>query len=323
MLIFNVISEINNGGNVVMKRKRYENLDKSAVVSPLKDLFKWRFEKLSKQINNSYNIPTVRKTELNFLNSNRSIPTITWIGHSTFLIQMDGINILTDPVWVKHIGISKRLTPPGLAIDELPPIDIVLISHSHYDHLHYKSLKKLTGNPTYFVPAGLAASFIKKGFTKTIESNWWDEHQFAKLNIVFVPAQHWTRRTIFDSNTSHWGGWIIESQHHTIYFAGDSGYFEGFLDIGNRYEINYCLMGIGSYDPEWFLSMQHVSPEEAVQAHIDTRSQSFIPMHYGTFQLADDTTEEALDRLKAEWIRKKLNKNNLNILKIGETLRMK
>lgn len=306
-----------------MKNKRYENLDKSAVISSLKDLFKWQFERFGKRIDNSYNIPTVKRTEVTFLNSNHSIPTITWIGHSTFLIQMNGMNILTDPVWVKHVGISKRLTPPGLSIDELPPIDIVFISHSHYDHLHYASLKKLTGNPTYYVPAGLANSFIKKGFTKTIECNWWDEHHFEELDIAFVPAQHWTRRTPFDTNISHWGGWIIASKQHTIYFAGDSGFFEGFLDIGDKYEIDYCLMPIGSYDPEWFLAMQHVSPEEAIEAYINTRSKFFIPMHYGTFQLADDTTEEALARLTAEWRKRKLNKSNLNILKIGETIRMK
>lgn len=306
-----------------MKNKRYENLDKSAIISSLKDLFKWQFERFGKRIDNSYNIPTVKRTEVTFLNSNHSIPTITWIGHSTFLIQMNGMNILTDPVWVKHVGISKRLTPPGLSIDELPPIDIVFISHSHYDHLHYASLKKLTGNPTYYVPAGLANSFIKKGFRKTIECNWWDEHHFEELDIAFVPAQHWTRRTPFDTNISHWGGWIIASKQHTIYFAGDSGFFEGFLDIGDKYEIDYCLMPIGSYDPEWFLAMQHVSPEEAIEAYINTRSKFFIPMHYGTFQLADDTTEEALARLTAEWRKRKLNNSNLNILKIGETVRMK
>lgn len=305
-----------------MKKKRYKNVDEKAVISPLKDLFRWQFERFRKRIDNSYNIPVVKETELAFLQSNRSIPTITWIGHSTFLIQLNGLNILTDPVWVKHIGISKRLTPPGLPINELPPIDIVCISHSHYDHLHYASLKKLTGNPTFFVPNGLAHSFIKKGFTKVTECSWWDEHHIKGMKLAFVPAQHWTRRTPLDTNTSHWGGWIIEDKRYTIYFAGDSGYFDGFSDIGEKYNIDYCLMPIGSYDPEWFLAMQHVSPEEAIKAFIKTRSKFFIPMHYGTFQLADDTTEEALDRLQKEWEQKKLAQKHLKILKIGETLRV-
>lgn len=306
-----------------MKRKRYKNSDKNAVISPLKDLFKWQIERMGKHIDKSFNIPVVKETEITFLSSNRSLPTITWIGHSTFLIQIDGINILTDPVWVKHLGIGKRLTPPGLKIEELPPIDIVFISHSHFDHLHYASLRKLTGDPLIFVPDGLARSLNKKGFTKVKESSWWQEDHENGLKIAFVPAQHWTRRTPFDTNTSHWGGWIIEGEQQSIYFAGDSGYFDGFQDIGNKYNIDYCLMPIGSYDPEWFLATQHLSPKDAVRAYIDTGARHFIPMHYGAFQLADDTVDEALEQLNIAWKSQKLDPNHLHILKIGETFRIK
>lgn len=305
-----------------MKKIRYQNIDKKAIVSPLRDLFKWQFERMGKRKDTSYRLPVIKETESVFLQTNRVIPTITWIGHATFLIQMNGLNMITDPVWVKHIGIGKRLTPAGLSIEELPPIDIVFISHSHYDHLHYGSLKKLPGDPTFFVPIGLARSFIKKGLTKTIECRWWDEQEMDGLKIAFVPAQHWTRRTLFDINTSHWGGWIIRDKHNTVYFAGDSGYFDGFKEIGKKYDIDYSLMPIGSYDPEWFLAMQHLNPEKAVQACIDVGSKVLIPMHYGAFKLADDTPDEALDRLESEWRKRMLDINDLSILKIGETIRM-
>ncbi|KAA0966254.1 MBL fold metallo-hydrolase [Sporosarcina sp. ANT_H38] len=305
-----------------MKKTRYENTDKSATLATFKDLLKWRKERKGKQIDLSFQVPMVDKTEEAFLQSNRTIPTITWIGHSTFLIQLNGLNILTDPVWANRLGTDKRLSPPGLPIGELPPIDIVLISHSHYDHLSYSSIKRLKGNPTFFVPIGLGNWFKRKGFSKIVESNWWDEHQIGELTIAFVPAQHWAKRTLTDTNHSHWGGWIVQDSNQTLYFAGDSGYFEGFREIGDKYSIDYCLMPIGAYEPEWFMAAQHVSPEDAVKAFINTRSKVMIPMHYGAYRLADDTPKEALDRLLAEWTKRKLDDNKLAVMKLGETIHM-
>ena len=305
-----------------MKKTRYENTDKSAALATFKDLLQWRKERKGKQKDLSFKVPLVEKTEETFLQSNRTIPTITWIGHSTFLIQLNGLNILTDPVWANRLGTDKRLTPPGLPIGELPPIDIVLISHSHYDHLSYGSIKRLKGDPTFFVPIGLGSWFKRKGFNKTVEFNWWDEHQMSGLTIAFVPAQHWSKRTLTDTNHSHWGGWIIQDSNQTIYFAGDSGYFKGFRDIGEKYTIDYCLMPIGAYEPEWFMAAQHVSPEDAVKAFIDTRSKVMIPMHYGAYRLADDTPKEALDRLRAEWDKRKVDGKKLTVMKLGETIKM-
>ncbi|MBS4179291.1 MBL fold metallo-hydrolase [Bacillus sp. FJAT-49731] len=306
-----------------MKKNRYENMDKIQTVKGFKDLMEWRKERRGKTKDLSYQVPRVEETEEKFLQSNRSIATITWIGHSTFLIQLNGMNILTDPVWANRLGTDIRLTSPGLAIHALPPIDLVLISHSHYDHLHYSSIKKLKGNPSFFVPIGLGNWFKKKGFSKVVECNWWEEHQLNGLNIAFVPAQHWTKRTLTDTNRSHWGGWILESSDkNTIYFAGDSGYFRGFREIGNRFAIDYCLMPIGAYEPEWFMADQHVNPEEAVKAFLDTGAGIMIPMHYGAYRLADDTPKEALNRLMAEWKKQELSMENLKIMKLGETQRL-
>ncbi|CAM3909499.1 MBL fold metallo-hydrolase [Lederbergia lenta] len=305
-----------------MKKKRYENIDKNASLSTFKDLLQWRRERKAKQKDLSFQVPTADEIEVEFLQSNRTISTITWIGHSTFLIQLNGKNILTDPIWANRLGLDKRLSPPGLKIRDLPPIDFVVISHSHYDHLHYSSLKSLNGEPTFFVPIGLGNWFKRKGFRKTVEFSWWEEHEVAGLQFTFTPAQHWTKRTLTDTNRSHWGGWVIQDcSKQTIYFAGDSGYFKGFQEIGKKYDINYCLMPIGAYEPEWFMAAQHVSPEEAIKAFVDTQAQTMIPMHYGAYRLADDTPKEALDRLLAEWKKQKLTDERLEVLKIGETLR--
>lgn len=305
-----------------MKRKYYENLDKNATTSSFKDLMRWQKERRGKRKDLSFQIPISEKVDIDFLTSNRSIPTITWIGHSTFLIQLNGLNIITDPVWAKQLGTYRRLTPAGIPIDKLPLIDIVLISHSHYDHLNYRSIKRLKGDPLFLVPSGLARIFKRKGYAKTLEFNWWDNHRFKGLNISFVPAQHWTKRTLTDTNRSHWGGWVIEDRASTIYFAGDSGYFSGFKQIGARYNIDYCLMPIGAYEPEWFMATQHVSPEDAIQAFLDTDSKTMIPMHYGAYMLADDTPKEALDRLHSEWQKRALENDRLHVLQIGETIRV-
>ncbi|HEY4553250.1 MAG TPA: MBL fold metallo-hydrolase [Bacillaceae bacterium] len=304
-------------------KKRYENLDRIQTVKSIKDLIQWRKERRVKQKDLSFRVPAAEKTEEAFLQDNRSVPTITWIGHSTFLIQANGMNILTDPVWAGRLGLDKRLSKPGLPIDALPPIDLVLISHSHYDHLHYSSLRKLKGEPAFFVPIGLGPWFKKRGFGKTVEFNWWDEKSMDGLKITFVPAQHWTKRTLMDTNCSHWGGWVIGGKNQPyIYFAGDSGYFRGFKEIGKKFEIDFCLMPIGAYEPEWFMAEQHVSPEEAVRAFMDTGAKMMIPMHYGAYRLADDTPKEALDRMYTEWKKRELGADRLLVMKHGETKRI-
>lgn len=163
------------------------------------------------------------------------------------------------------------------------------------------------------------------------ELPWWEKTTVGPLEFHFVPAQHWTRRTLTDTNKSLWGGWVINrsaellvegtENNDAIYFAGDSGYFQGFRDIGARFPgIRYALMPIGAYEPEWFMGMQHVTPEEAIQAFLDVGAETFIPMHYGAFRLADDTPQEALDRLLTDWRRSELDSSRLKLLKHGETL---
>ena len=287
---------------------RFENLDPTATIKSFKELRQWRRERAVKMKNKDYSFAVpMAKPDHAYLNDNTSQPSLTWIGHSTFLIQHSGLNIITDPVWAEQMGFQKRLVSPGLPIADVPPIDVVLISHSHYDHLHIGSLRQLSGGKTLIVPVGLADKMRSKGFSSVIELDWWESAVISGVKFTFVPSQHWTRRTLLDTNRSHWGGYIIEASNEyeamksaaqasisewnetkslsvqnnvqarpvvgaspTIYFAGDSGYFDGFKQIGQTFRIDIALMPIGAYEPEWFMGPQHVTPEQALQAFIDT-----------------------------------------------------
>lgn len=291
-----------------MAHKRYSNADPAAKVKTWKEIRRWQQERKGKVKDLSLRIGQAEHKKQELLMNNRSDTTITWIGHSTFLLQVAGMTIVTDPVWANRMGFARRLEAPGLTLDEIPPVDIVLLSHSHYDHLHVGSLRKLKGSPVALVPEGLGMKMRRLGLSTVHELPWWEKTTVGPLEFHFVPAQHWTRRTLTDTNKSLWGGWVINRSaelledgavnNDAIYFAGDSGYFQGFRDIGARFpSIRYALMPIGAYEPEWFMGMQHVTPEEAIQAFLDVGAETFIPMHYGAFRLADDTPQEALDRL--------------------------
>ncbi|WP_042347436.1 MBL fold metallo-hydrolase [Bacillus massiliigorillae] len=303
-----------------MARIRYQNYDQVSATSSYSDLKKWRKERSGKKKDLTVQIPHAERKDVEKLQTNRSDFSITWIGHSTFLIQMNGLNILTDPVWAKWMGVQKRLTKPGLSLEELPEIDMVFISHGHYDHLDFGTLKKLRGDITFYVPIGLKGAFHRRGYKKVVEANWWEQFQYEELQITFVPAQHWTRRTLIDTNTSHWGGWVFESNDTTIYFVGDTGYFRGFKEIGSKFSITYTLMPIGAYEPEWFMKAAHINPEDAITAFLETKGSIMIPMHYGAYRLADDTGPEALERLMKQWENLKLLPEQLCVLKHGETL---
>lgn len=300
----------------------FKNLDDIPLATTFGDLLRWQKERRGIAKDLSFRIGHAEQKLFDFLKNNTDQLSLTWIGHATFLIQAGGLNILTDPVWAQRLGLSKRLDSPGLLLTDLPPIDVVLISHNHYDHLDFRSIKKLTGIPTFLVPKGLKSTFIRKGLKNTHEFQWWEGFKIGQTSFSFVPAQHWSKRTLFDTNSTLWGGWIIrnEQESKSFYFMGDSGYFRGFKEIANRYPVDIILAPIGCYDPEWFMKIQHVTPEQAVQSFIDVGANLFIPMHYEAFQLGDDTPEEALGRLQAEWEKRNLPSEHLKVMKLGETL---
>ncbi|MBS4190413.1 MBL fold metallo-hydrolase [Bacillus sp. FJAT-49705] len=308
-----------------MAKIRYENYDNVSTTKSFSDMLLWSKERRAKKKDLTVQIPQHDAKEIKRLYENRTESSITWIGHSTFLIQLNGVNILTDPVWARRMGFQKRMTEPGIPIDELPNIDVVFISHGHYDHLDFGTIKKLKGNPAFYVPIGLKSAFTQRGYLNVTEASWWDEFSFRSLNMIFVPAQHWTKRSLTDTNTSHWGGWVLVDRisDERIYFVGDTGYFRGFKEIGEKFDLDIVLMPIGAYEPEWFMKDSHINPEDAIKAFLELEGKTFIPMHYGAYRLANDTGPEALERMYKEWDRLELTKEALTVLKLGETLWLK
>lgn len=252
---------------------------------------------------------------------------ITFVNHSTFLIQTDSLNILTDPVWSKRVSpVSfigpKRNKPAGIRFEDLPDIDLVLLSHNHYDHLDISTLKKIKQifDPLFIVPLGVDLYLNEEGIPKTVSLDWWQKHGVSdSVSVDCVPAQHFSSRGLFDRNQTLWAGYIIHSPKGKIYFAGDSGYGEFFKEIGTQYApVKTALIPIGAYKPTWFMGPVHVSPEEALQVFHDVGAQNGIGMHFGTFQLADDgLTDPIMDLDKA------LNGENFRTLKEGESITLK
>lgn len=223
--------------------------------------------------------------------------TVTWVGHATFLVQVDGLNILTDPVWSERVGIlnsrigPQRYTPPGVPWEKLPPIDAVVISHNHYDHLDFPTVLQLEEEhqPVFFVPLGVGELLEQWGISNIVEKDWWESGTMGGLHIIAVPAQHQARRNLHDHNTTLWAGWVIKASELTLYFAGDTGYFPGFREIGDRLgPIDLAMMPIGAYDPDWYNALYHVNPAEALKGFLDLDARFFAAMHWGTFDQSEE-----------------------------------
>lgn len=242
------------------------------------------------------------------LKNNDKAATLTWIGHATFLIQIDGINILTDPHFTQRASpVSfagpKRWVKPGLKLEELPHIDIVVISHNHYDHLDKPTLRDLVAQqpdkpPQFYVPLGVAELFSDMGIASVTEMDWWQQHQQQSVVITALPVQHFSGRSLSDTNETLWAGWLFAVSGQKIFFGGDTGYSKDFLDIYERIgAIDFALLPIGAYEPRWFMQAMHVNPEEAVQIFQDLRTRYAVGMHWGTFKLTDEDMDEPPKRL--------------------------
>lgn len=232
---------------------------------------------------------------------------ITFVNHSTFLIQVDGLNILTDPVWSERtspfrwIG-PRRKRPPGILMGDLPRINIVLLSHNHYDHLDIATVIALQErfHPRFIVPLGVGKFLEENGIVSHSELDWWTSVPLdGSISVEAVPAQHFSGRGMFDRDATLWCGYVIKTVLGSIYFAGDSGYNGSiFREIGARFHPKVSIIPIGAYKPEWFMSPIHCSPAEAVQIHLDLGSSLSIASHFGTFPLADDGYEDPLNDLR-------------------------
>lgn len=276
------------------------------------------------------------KADLAAIHAKKDIPAITWIGHATFLLQTpDGLNILTDPIFADRaspVGFAgpERLQPPGLAISELPHIDAVLISHSHYDHLSLDCLRALQaqkgGPPMFFVPLGVDL-WLEKNVTggdrsRIVKMDWWDSAKIKETEIHLLPVQHWSSRTPWDRNTTLWGAFALRQPDFSFFFSGDLGYSQDIKDIAAKFNgFDLAAIGIGAYEPLWYRN-SHVSPEEAVQIHKDLGIKRSIGMHWGTFPMGQERLDQPIDDLAAA--RKKLGVKDEEffLLKHGETFHL-
>lgn len=250
---------------------------------------------------------------------------ISCVGHVTFLIQHQGKNILTDPVWSNTIGPLnigiKRVADVGIDFDRLPKIDFVLISHNHYDHLDLATLKMLEkrDQPVFIVPTGNERTLKRSMPNSKVESlGWYNFISFADFKIHLIPSQHWSSRTPFDVNRALWGGFIIETRKTQICFIGDTGYDKKmFEEIGHRFtNISFAILPIGCYEPRWFMEDVHMNPKEALQAFLDMKAKFIIPSHFGIFHLADDGYNQAVKDY--EQALKDLDIKSSYLLKPGE-----
>ncbi len=242
------------------------------------------------------------RPDVGYLARNRSDTTITWIGHATALLQVGGVNILTDPHFSARASPlpfagPKRRVPPAIAIDDLPHIDVVLVSHNHYDHLDAGSVRALArqrgGAPRFYVPLGVRSFFEQRGMRVAAEMDWWDRASGDDIDVHFVPAQHWSGRTLTDRNRTLWGGFVVEKDGFRFIYTGDTGYSHDFADIRARFDaFDLAVIPIGAYAPRWFMSTQHVDPAEAVRIHRDLNARRSLAVHWGTFVLTDEPLDE-------------------------------
>jgi L-ascorbate metabolism protein UlaG (beta-lactamase superfamily) len=230
---------------------------------------------------------------------------VTFIGHSSFLIQIGGRKLLIDPVFAERLIALRRLRRPGVKIKELPAIDMVLLSHAHMDHLNRPSLRrivahtrKLTGRaPIAIVPWGVEDLVSDLGFARVVTIEWWQTKSISGLEITMTPCKHWGARLFKDTHRG-FGGYVIRGGGHALYHSGDTAYFDGFAKIGQRLKPEIALLPIGAYSPDSYRGV-HTCPEEALQAFLDLGARQMIPMHYGTFRLSQEPMEEPVERLLA------------------------
>lgn len=223
---------------------------------------------------------------------------VVWIGHASFLVRTPHHNILIDPNWALWMGPIKRTRYPGLELGHLPDIDAILISHAHMDHLHRPTLKRIANGQTVFVPKGVSGLLKGMNFGPIYELDLWEHFQFDETEIIFTPAFHWGARMIHDTHRG-FGGFLMRTAHSSLFHCGDSAYFEGFTEIGSRYDIKTAILPIGAYDAPSGREV-HMNPEEAIQAFHDLQAEQMIPMHHETFPLGIGKACEPRRRLLAE-----------------------
>jgi len=290
--------------------KVFVNLNNDEVSQRWLDILKWQLAKKNKakwpkKVDNSPTKPLVDRVPTNQIHA-------TFVNHATVLLQMDGLNIITDPVWAERASPftwagTKRVQSPGMRFDDVPKIDLILLSHNHYDHMDVEALEKFAERDQSTIVCGLNnRHYLKKQSQKnTHELDWNTVMEFKGLKITFLPARHWSKRTFTDTNKSLWGAFAVEGSQK-VYFAGDTGYGEHFKMAQNSFDhFDLSLIPIGAYSPRWCFKHHHMDPFDAAQAHLDLNSKCSLGIHHSTFQLTDEAMNEPRELL--EQAKKKMN----------------
>jgi L-ascorbate metabolism protein UlaG (beta-lactamase superfamily) len=294
-----------------MNKGRFQNLDTFSSKGIL-ELLRWKI--------NSKPTPWPKRVE-NTLKAD--LPTqiashevfATFINHSSVLLQLEKLNILTDPIFSDVAGLfsligPRRVRVPGIAFEELPKIDVVLLSHNHYDHMDIPSIKQLwkKDHPLFIVPLKNGKLIKSLGIHKVVELDWWQEHRLnAQQSFILTPAKHWSKRGLLDYCKALWGGFVLQSPDLQIFFAGDTAYGSHFKMIQQRYgAMDLSLLPIGAYEPRWFMKEFHMNPADAVQAHLDLDSKLSIGIHFGTFRLTDEGIHDPIKDLKESLLARNL-----------------
>ncbi len=249
-------------------------------------------------------------------------PRLTWIGHSAFLGTLDGASFLIDPVFTRRVGgVFHRFCPPGLDPTRLPEFEAVLVSHNHYDHLDAAAIRAVGSSVPVVVPEGLGTWMRHRG-RNVVELRWWESTRIGRLDITMVPARHWSRRRVKDTNRSWWGGFVVRAGDQAVYHAGDTGWFDEFSEIGRRLgPLTAAMLPIGGYDPAWFMEHHHLNPEQAGRAWLELGAELMVPMHWGSFQLTDEPLAEPRERLLSWWSKQVgEDRRRLADLAVGETV---
>jgi L-ascorbate metabolism protein UlaG (beta-lactamase superfamily) len=316
----------------------FQNIDPAAwMPRSLGEFFRWQRERAMLDIPPPKLDLAAIVPDLGLIRGRSNHFSVTWIGHATALVQIGRTNVLTDPHFseraspVQWLG-PKRWQPPAVRLEELPHIDVVLISHNHYDHLDENSVRALNaqpgGAPLFIVPLGVERWLASVGITHTRALDWWDSVRVNDVTVHLTPVQHWSRRTLADTNTTLWGGFVVEGESRgkprRVFFSGDTGYSkQHFNDIGTRFGgFDLALLPIGAYEPRWLMSAQHVNPREAVQIHRDLRARLSVGIHWGTFQLTDEPIDQAVADLAAARSQLGVGPREFVTLRHGQTLRL-
>ena len=299
--------------------RSYANLDGTVPDPGFGDFLRWQLNR--KKDTTGFATP-VRPNDGEPLRADA--PSLTWIGHATYALRLAGKMIVTDPVWSERVGTTRRRAPPGVAFERMPRIDVVTVSYAHYDHLDLPTLRRIGPEPLYVVPKDVGPILRAAGLPRVVELEWWETHEHEGLRITLVPAQHWSMRVPWDRNKRLWGGFVVDSREGRAYHAGDTAFSERvFTEIAARFPgIDWAMLPIGAYDPEWFMKSQHMGPEDAVRAFDLLGAKAFCAMHWGTFKLTDEPLGEPPERARKSFESRSRDGTRLLIPDVGETIRL-